>query len=196
MTGAFKRVNTGTLEAEAHIPPIHVVLNKLQDQSTLRMRNTGRTQEIRNACQKIRDRLGKRAPARGWPWTPGKVKEKHLEKALQSRQEQTAIQNSRTNSTRANQRQPISPTDKVTVATFHKKQWELKWETYRRRIEEANQTPAQRTPISKLTLKIREGLQKAESFLATHIRTERIGLKVYLHSRKVPGVESPECGCG
>ena len=82
------------------------------------------------------------------------------------------------------------------MATFHRKQWELKWETYRRRIEEANQTPAQRTPLSKLTLKIREGLQKAESSLATHIRTERIGLKVYLYSRKVPGVESPEYGCG
>ena len=81
------------------------------------------------------------------------------------------------------------------MATFHKKQWELKWETYRRRIEEANQTPAQRTPISKLTLKIREGLQKAESSLATQIRTERIGLKAYLHSRKVPGVESPKCKC-
>ena len=80
------------------------------------------------------------------------------------------------------------------MATFHKKQWELKWETYRRRIKKANQTPAQRTPINKLTLKIREGLQKAKSFLATHIRTERIGLKAYLHSRKVLEVESPKYG--
>jgi hypothetical protein len=32
--------------------------------------------------------------------------------------------------------------------------------------------------------------------VATHIRTERIGLRSYLASRKVPGYESPECLCG
>ena len=43
---------------------------------------------------------------------------------------------------------------------------------------------------------MRDGLQKAESTLATHIRTERIGLNAYLHSRTVPGTDSPRCECG
>ena len=47
-----------------------------------------------------------------------------------------------------------------------------------------------------LGVKMRKGLQKAESTLATHIRTKRIGLEAYLHSRKEPEVESPECSCG
>ena len=34
------------------------------------------------------------------------------------------------------------------------------------------------------------------SVLATHIRTERIGLQAYLYTRKVPGIESPDCDCG
>ncbi len=37
------------------------------------------------------------------------------------------------------------------------------------------------------TVKMRDGLQKADGTLATHIRTERIGLNAYLHSRNVPG---------
>lgn len=45
-------------------------------------------------------------------------------------------------------------------------------------------------------LKIRKQLQKAESSIATHIRTERIGLAAYLHSRQVPGYDSPKCSCG
>lgn len=43
---------------------------------------------------------------------------------------------------------------------------------------------------------MRDGLQKAESTLATHIRTERIDLNAYLHSRNVPGANSPRCACG
>jgi len=57
IAGAFKRVNTETLEAETYISPLHVHLNKLQDQATLRSRVDGRTQETRRACELIRARL-------------------------------------------------------------------------------------------------------------------------------------------
>jgi len=64
------------------------------------------------------------------------------------------------------------------------------------RVADVNATPAQRSHLSNKTVKMRDGLQKAESTLATHIRTERIGLNAYLHSRNVPGTDSPRCGCG
>ena len=39
-------------------------------------------------------------------------------------------------------------------------------------------------------------MSKAESALLTQIRTGRIGLNQFLHSRRVPGYTSPECPCG
>ena len=38
-------------------------------------------------------------------------------------------------------------------------------------------------------------MYKAESTLATHIRTGKISLKVYLYQQRVPAFESPECDC-
>ena len=48
---------------------------------------------------------------------------------------------------------------------------------------------------TKKTLKIHRGLGKAASTLIVQMRTEKIGLKKFLHSRKVPGFDSPECPC-
>ncbi|KAI0995165.1 hypothetical protein K3495_g13018 [Podosphaera aphanis] len=53
----------------------------------------------------------------------------------------------------------------------------------------------------KLSLKgtpfhIHKGLKRAQSSIAMQIRSEHIGLKSYLHRRKVPGVDSPNCPCG
>ena len=38
-------------------------------------------------------------------------------------------------------------------------------------------------------------LTKAQSALATQLRTEKIGLRAFLFSRKVPGI-TPDCDCG
>ena len=48
---------------------------------------------------------------------------------------------------------------------------------------------------TKKTLKIHKGLCKAASALVVQMRTEKIGLRKFLHSRKVPGFDSPECPC-
>ena len=42
----------------------------------------------------------------------------------------------------------------------------------------------------------RRGLRKHESTALTQIRTGRIGLKAFLHRRRVPDVLSPRCSCG
>ena len=43
---------------------------------------------------------------------------------------------------------------------------------------------------------LHRGLTRAQSSVATQLRTEHIGLRTYLHRRRVPGVESPACPCG
>lgn len=40
-----------------------------------------------------------------------------------------------------------------------------------------------------------QGLRKAASALIVQMRTEKIGLKRFLHSKKVPVFDSPECPC-
>ena len=47
------------------------------------------------------------------------------------------------------------------------------------------------TPVS-----IHRNLKRAQSSVATLIRSEHIGLRSYLYRRKVPGVDNPKCPCG
>ena len=72
--------------------------------------------------------------------------------------------------------------------------WNSSWTAYQAQITEA--TPAQEAALSKKRLKIHAGLAKAESALATQLRTGKIGLADFLHRRRVPGVETPACPCG
>ncbi len=91
---------------------------------------------------------------------------------------------------------PALTSERSAIAQYHRGQCDLRWENYKTRIADADATPAQRSHLSNKTVKMRDGLQKAESTLATHIRTERIGLNAYLHSRNVPGADNPRCACG
>jgi len=51
-------------------------------------------------------------------------------------------------------------------------------------------------PPTKQTLKLHEGLRKAESALLTQARTGRIGLVKFLYGRSVPGFTTATCQCG
>lgn len=70
-------------------------------------------------------------------------------------------------------------------------QWETAWSNKKTGRELYRICPK---PI-KQVLKIHKSLQKAASALVVQIRTEKIGLRKFLRSRKVPGFESPECPC-
>ena len=80
------------------------------------------------------------------------------------------------------------------VSNNFSKQWQTSWETYR--STKPNPANALTSPLSKARLRIHEGLAKAESSLATQIRTEKIGLAAFLHRQCVPTVTSPACPCG
>nr|CCA28224.1 predicted protein putative [Albugo laibachii Nc14] len=43
---------------------------------------------------------------------------------------------------------------------------------------------------------IHQNLTRAQSSIATQIRSEHVGLNAYLYRRKVPGVDEPRCQCG
>ena len=71
-------------------------------------------------------------------------------------------------------------------------QWAADW---------ANETKGRKsyeyTPIpGKKALEPHREASKSLSSIITQLRTGKIGLNAYLHSRKVPGIDSPNCGCG
>ena len=82
--------------------------------------------------------------------------------------------------------------------------WEKRWHAENRklgRIVRPGTDPGGRrvvpedTPPTKQTLKLHEGLRKAESALLTQARTGRIGLAKFLYGRHVPGFTTATCQC-
>lgn len=188
-TGAFKRTSTDTLEAEAFIPPIGLFMDRLQDKATLRRRNAGQTQATREICDKIHGKI--RGIERGRKDTPGERKLRILNAII----EKGRSIHRRKHPTRNPGQERIVNEEKA-IDVYHLDQWEKRWESYQNRNGAASVPPARRHGIGKETVIMRKNLHKAESTMATHIRTECIGLKAYLTDRKVPGYLSAACSCG
>jgi len=146
-------------------------------------------QEIKRTCEEIKTKLSiiTRLPKA----TPGSRKREALDKALKEGRDIAVRSRHRHNTRPQAQRLPRKDID-----AYHHARWEKRWETYKNKHPRATWTPAQEADLSKRTLSLREGLRKAESTLATHIRTERVGLRAYLFTRKVPGFDSAACPCG
>ncbi len=81
------------------------------------------------------------------------------------------------------------------IAQFHKSQWNLWWENYKKRIADIDAFFAQRFHLFKKSIKMRDDFQKIESILTTHIRIERIELKIYLHLKNMSSANSSWCNC-
>ncbi|KFY11306.1 hypothetical protein V491_07268 [Pseudogymnoascus sp. VKM F-3775] len=71
-------------------------------------------------------------------------------------------------------------------------EWATDWanETKGRKSYEYNPIPGIKA------LEPHRGAPKSLSSVITQLRTGKIGLNAYLHSRNVPGINSPNCGCG
>jgi hypothetical protein len=69
-------------------------------------------------------------------------------------------------------------------------------DTRMRSVGRSRKPPAQETLWTGKVPLLHKGLTKAESSIATQLRTGRIGFRSYLHDRGVPGFDSPSCPCG
>ena len=202
ITGAFKRVNVEVLKSEAYVPPIGMTLNRLQDRATLRSRGDKTAQVIRDACETMRAKLNVRGDGGRYQWSPKKQREETLQKVKE--EGKVIIENERSSSNCArgsmnrgrDARETYTPAAETCIKRYHFRQREKLWESYRQRMGDAPRTPAQSTTLAKKMIEIRKGPAKAESSLATQIRTEKIGLKAFLYDCKVPGFEDPACSCG
>lgn len=194
ISGAYKKTSTETLEAETYIQPIGIHLDLLQDRATLRRRIAGHAQTTRKACDRIYAKIGSRQRHRRT--TPGDRKLRLLNKTIEEGMKILyGIRATRWSAEEWTDANTPKEQEKA-IRAYHANQWEIRWERYRRSKEEAIWTPAQSARLTRAKIRMRKGLAKAESTMATHIRTERIGLNAYLQSRRVPGHDSASCQCG
>jgi hypothetical protein len=68
--------------------------------------------------------------------------------------------------------------------------WKQKWESYRR--THVDGPPAAADLKAKEILKMRSQLPRRDT-MATLVRSECIGLRAFLHKRRVPGFDNPAC---
>lgn len=74
------------------------------------------------------------------------------------------------------------------------REWRKRWNKYQSQSRNQN-TPAKQAEWNDSLAAWHKGLTKAQSSLAIQIRTEKIGLRYFLHQRKVPGAINPWCQC-
>ncbi len=169
------------------IDSLHVHLNMLQNKIMLHSQVNDRMQEIRQACELIRARL---------------TRVNHVISRLLIIKKIVLLNVFIQEDAKIQLRCRwcsfffmISTSNSIAIAQYYKDQWNQRWKKYRERVVDINAISAQRSHLSKKTIKMRDDFQKAESILAMHIRIERIDLNAYLHSRNVSGMNSLRCDC-
>ena len=102
----------------------------------------------------------------------------------------TELDTNRT-ATKAHAARALRSSKKQSIAKEVYQQWKESWkdEEHGRELFHIEPTPR------KAILGLHDGLTKELSSLAVHLRTKKIGLRQFLHRRKVPGYDSPRCGC-
>ncbi len=182
----FKKVNIKTLKVETYTFLLHVHLNKLQNQVTLRSQVNDRTQKTQRACKIIHAHLIKTnkfifcsSISKKMMFLNVSIRKRAK---IQSRCRQLNLLT-------------LIQTSERAIAQFHKSQWSLRWKNYKKCIADINASFAQRFHLFKKSVRMRDDLQKIKSILATHIRIKRIELNVYLHSRNVSSANSSRCNC-
>lgn len=183
ITGAYKTTEVQVLEHEAGIAPLTNHLSELALVHATRYRTGDVAIVMAEACNKIRQTARARFAPRRIPGPPRRL----LVRAAAARVVGSPDPNKTTE-----ERQKM---EKATLHRVMKEAWRKKWEqqlAQERRYRSAAKAAAWDPNIHKL----HKPLTKAQSTMATLIRTEHIGLEDYLYRRRVPGHETPACACG
>jgi hypothetical protein len=186
--GAFKATPIRQLETEAFVPPLDLWLNGRLASFRARLCRTGIDKQITNACILIRTKLRTRHR-----------RSQHQRLQVQSAgivRDQWALE------------WAGYPLDEwqARPAKNVERDWKARWQAHNQRLGRSHERPAifepytgqlvgPDTPPDRRVLKLYENLFKAESSLLVQIRTKKIGLAKFLHSRSVPGFDTANCPC-
>ena len=190
VTGAYNSTSSRVLEHESSVLPIEIYLKQRRIQHTGLTEELPVRQAIKSACNKIK------LPASG----RGKM---HAMKRIKDLEEWTKIcgrEGNKAGQVKAGK-----------IAAFQ--EWADTWTCLSRQHHSGHRAPADpenwkaanittdsKTGKKRMNQKgtpsdIHRNLSRAQSSLATQLRSEHIGLNSYLHRRKVPGVNNPKCQC-
>ena len=166
------------LHSEALIKPIRLIVDRLMLRDAEKLESSPVKQVIEEACRHIRIHTGASGATRhgervGVP-TPWQRAKEWL-RAIRPDIDRSAQKGDWTKE-------------------WVEDQWQTIWSKYR--TAKAGKGYPALSMDPKMHYRIHGALTKPESSLFTQIRTGRIGLNQFLHSRNVPGYTSPDCPCG
>lgn len=182
ITGAYKTTNVQVLEHEASIPSLDLYLEMLAINHAQRTEDSAGDQAVEEACKAIDRRAQRRFR------TKGNIPTRHIYqfqtsgKSIQQRSRLAGRHGSKTDAKRELE-----------------ENWKARWTEYQQQAcavaNDSRMSVAARATWNR-GLRTKENLTRAESTVATLLRTEHIGLNDYLSRRRVPGYAKPDCDCG
>lgn len=208
ITGAYKSTDHRALDHETEFLPMHIYLEQLRVQYA-GLSHPHRAQKVINtSCTNIQRQLCRRRQRHRETRTTQKNKDITIwRQATQVERDAYAAWVAAHPGVEPNEKQQRKARDIVVMKRAFK-QWKQQWNDSNHRttaampkhwnastLLNANETQDHDnlgcTPVD-----LHRGLRRAQSSVATQLRTEHIGLRAYLHRRRVPGVDSPACPCG
>ncbi len=177
VAGAYRATPIRELEKEVLVPPIDVYCSEIRAQHLRRTYSSPVGDFIQEQCNTIRGRLRRkrrrRRPTRQEQLTQASIAQGRLAWATQREQEHGG----------QGRKAVLS-------------EWRKRWHQERARKVSWPESVAALGQPDKSSLKLYGQLKKAESSALFQARTGRIGLRRFLASARVPGIESAECLCG
>ena len=176
VAGAYRATPVRSLETETYVPPIDIYLNKRLADFEARLEASGKAQLLRSVCARLRAQLRRR---RGRP----------------RKQRTPSIEDGEGKARWKRGWQRDGGSDEAMLRDW-KARWEADLAAARVRRPDRRLEPADTSPdLTASALAKHKGLRKHESSMLTQIRTGKIGLKAFLHQRRVPGILTPRCSC-
>lgn len=184
ITGAYKTTNVQVLEHEASVAPLDLHLEMLAINHVLRAEDSAGNQAVEETCKAIDQRAQRRFR------TKSNIPTRHIDQfrsRAKSMQQQSYLAG------------PERGRNKTAAKRELEETWKARWTKYQqqtRAVANDNKLSAAVRATWTRGLRAKENLTRAESTVATLLRTEHIGLNDYLFRRRVPGYSKSDCDCG
>lgn len=184
ITGAYRTTKVQVLEHEASVPPLDLHLEMLATNHVRRIVDSAGDEAVEETRKAVAQRAQRRFR------TKNNIPTRHIDQF-------------RTRAKSMQQQSYLAGPDRGRKKTAAKREleetWKARWTKYQQQTSAAaNNNKLSVAVCAAWTPKLRtkENLTRAESTVATLLRTEHIGLNDYLCRRRVPGYSKPDCDCG
>jgi hypothetical protein len=166
----------------AGIAPLMIHLDELAITHTIQYRTGDAERVITEECSRIRRIARAQYGAKGNPGPPRRTRMRAATEAIVGPIDTTKPDKER----REEEREQVQ--------AAYNEAWKRRWDKQLQQ-ERRNRSTAKATPWNPGIRFLHARLSKAQSTIATLIRTENIGLADYLYRKQIPGYDSPTCSC-